>query len=684
VRPPDDDGYRLWLRYEPIRDGARRAKVAAAFRDVELAGTSAVLAAARDELLRGVTGLAGVTPNFHLSPGARAAAGTRAMRIDVDAAAPLGPDGFVIGRDPTTGAPALAGRSELGVLYGVFHLLRQLQLGRSLTEIDAASAPRYPLRMLDHWDNLDGSIERGYAGTSLWWGTDWDRPPARVADYARACASIGINAAALNNVNADPRVLTAARLAKVAALADVLRPWGVRAFLSARFSAPIELGGLPTADPADARVAAWWRAKADEIYALIPDFGGFVVKANSEGQPGPQDYGRSHADGANLLADALAPRGGRVIWRAFVYRADVAEDRAKQAYTELAPLDGAFRSNVLVQIKNGPIDFQPREPFHPLFGAMPRTAQLLEVQLAQEYLGFATHLAYLGPMFRETLDADTYAAGPGSTVTRAIAGMVAVANTGSDRNWCGHPFAQANWYAFGRLAWDPTLGAAAVAREWLQLTFGDDARVIATAERMMMASREVVVDYMTPLGLHHLMAKDHHYGPGPWVDAGDTGRADWSAVYYHRADSDGIGFDRSPSGSDAVSQYRSPLRERYGDPAHCPENLLLWFHHLSWDHPMRSGRTLWDELCQRYTAGAAAVRDMQAAWDALEDVVDPLRFADVRARLAIQADEAWWWRNACLLYFQTSSRRPLPAGLPALEGTLQQHRDRTPLRGPGI
>jgi alpha-glucuronidase len=676
LRPPDDDGYRLWLRYDPISDAARRAEIAAAFRDIALPGASPVLAAARDELARGLSGLTGgVAPRFHSSPASHGAGGAL-VRIVVDTAAPLGPDGFVIGRDPDSGAPSLAGRSDAGVLYGVFHLLRLLQLGRSLAEIDTATAPRYPLRMLDHWDNLDGSIERGYAGTSLWRGSDWDRPPARVTDYARACASIGINAAALNNVNADPRVLTATWLPRVAALADTLRPWGMRTFLSVRFSAPIELGGLTSADPLDARAAAWWRAKTDEIFALIPDFGGFVVKANSEGQPGPQDYGRSHAEGANLLADALAPRGGRVIWRAFVYRAEETEDRAKQAYRELAPLDGEFRANVLVQIKNGPIDFQPREPFHPLFGAMPRTAQLLEVQLAQEYLGFATHLAYLAPMFRETLDADTYTAGPGSTVARAIAGMTAVANTGSDRNWCGHPFAQANWYAFGRLAWDPGRGADAIAREWLALTFGDDARVIAPAEQMMMGSREAVVSYMTPLGLHHLMAKDHHHGPGPWVDAGDTGRADWSSVYYHRAGADGIGFDRSPTGSDAVALYRSPLRERYGDPAHCPENLLLWFHHLPWDHRLASGRTLWDELCHRYTAGVEAVLEMQATWAALQEAVDNLRFTDVRARLAIQADEARWWRNACLRYFQTFSRRPLPAGLPALEGTLEHYRSR--------
>jgi alpha-glucuronidase len=555
-----------------------------------------------------------------------------------------------------------------------------------------SNGPHFGLRMLDHWDNLDGSIERGYAGRSIW---RWDELPEvvspRYRDYARANASIGINAVSLNNVNADAQILTPAVLRKVAAIADVFRPWGLRVFLSARFSAPIELGGLPTADPLDARVADWWRAKADEIFALIPDFGGFLVKANSEGQPGPQDYGRTHADGANMLADALAAQPDAiVVWRAFVYQAGVDEDRAKQAYLELAPLDGAFRSTVRLQVKNGPIDFQPREPFHPLFGAMTRTPTLLELQITQEYLGQGTHLAYLAPLFAEVLAADTYAAGAGWPVARVadgsllagggghlFGGIAAVGNVGDDRNWCGHPFAQANWYAFGRLAWDHRLAAADIADEWLRQTFSADPRFVAPVKAMMLASREAVVDYMTPLGLHHIMAEGHHHGPGPWVDVKDAGRADWTSVYYHRADADGIGFDRTATGSDAVALYRSPLREQFADPATCPETLLLWFHHLAWDHRIpSSGRTLWDELCHRYDRGVAAVRGMQATWETVAPFVDAARHGHVRRLLAIQEQEARWWRNACLLYFQTFSRRPLPAGLEPLAGTLDEYRSR--------
>ncbi len=535
--------------------------------------------------------------------------------------------------------------------------------------------------MLDHWDNLDGTIERGYAGHSLW---DWHKLPdylsPRYEDYARADASIGINAVSLTNVNADPLVLTAEYLPKVAALADVFRRWGLRVFLTARFSSPIELGGLTTADPLDAGVRAWWRAKAEEIYRHIPDFGGFLIKASSEGQPGPQDYGRTHADGANLLADAIAPGGGIVIWRAFVYRAVAGEDRHKQAYAELTPLDGRFRPNVALQVKNGAIDFQPREPFHPLFGAMPETPLFLEVMLAQEYLGFATHLVFHAPLIKEVLDADTYAKGAGSTVARvvdgslhahAVSGMAGVANTGDERNWCGHPFLQANWYAFGRLAWDHQLGAEAIAEEWLRMTFSNDPRFIAPARAMMLASREAPVNYMTPLGLHHLMAKDHHYGPGPWVAPERDGvRADWTSVYYHRADAAGLGFDRSPSGSDAVAQYNPPLDTRFGNLATCPEEYLLWFHHVRWDHVMHSGRTLWDELCHRYANGVAFVHGMRRTWADLRPYLDHDRHAHIAALLVIQEKEARWWRDACLLYFQTFSQRPFPPDCEPPQGSL--------------
>ena len=683
-RRADEDGYRLWLRYEPIADPARRAAVRAAFARPAIAGASPTAAAARDELGRGLSGLLGERVEVaDTAAGATFVGGTGAE-------AELGAEGFVFVRSPA-GALALAAHRDVGLLYGVFHLLRQLQAGHPLEAIAGEHRPRAALRMLDHWDNLDGTIERGYAGTSLW---DWHKLPdyvdPRIRDYARANASVGINAAALNNVNADVRILNADYLPKVAALVDVLRPWGVRVFLSAKFSAPIELGKLPTADPLDPAVAAWWRAKVAEIYALVPDFGGFVVKANSEGQPGPQDYGRSHADGANLLADALAPRGGIVVWRAFVYKAEDGEDRAKQAYRELVPLDGRFRDNVVLQVKNGPIDFQPREPFHPLFGAMPKTPMVLEVQLTQEYLGFATHLVYLAPLFKETLDADTQVARLGSTVAHVVdgtlfgharAGLAAVANTGRERNWCGHPFAAANWYAFGRLAWDHELRADAIADEWLRLTFTHDPIFVATAKSMMLRSREAVVDYMTPLGLHHLMAKDHHYGPGPWVD---EGRADWTSVYYHRADSAGIGFDRTASGSDAVSLYRSPLREFYASPETCPDNLLLWFHHLPWDYRLSGGPTLWEALCRHYTGGVETVQRLRRDWDDVAPLIDGARAAHVAALLAIQEKEARWWRNACLLYFQTFSRRPLPPGLPPLEGTLEAYRARRPSPVPGI
>ena len=705
MRPRDDDGYRLWLRYEPIADEILLAAAGAAFAAIYMPAPTPVLAAARDELARGLAGLLGAPPVFCASAAdATLIVGTPLAALglrneDINDGSPLfalfwmATGGYVIDRASPAGRPALvvASLSDEGVLYGVFHLLRHLQTGQSPAQLSVASAPRAGLRMLDHWDNLDGSIERGYAGRSLW---RWDELPgtidARYMDYARADASIGINAVALNNVNASARTLTPEYLRKVAALAGVFRPWGIRVFLSARWSAPVELGGLPNADPLDERVAAWWRAKADEIYALIPDFGGFLVKANSEGQPGPQDYGRTHADGANALADALTAHGGIVIWRAFVYRADVAEDRAKQAYNELVPLDGRFRGNVRLQVKNGPIDFQPREPFHPLFGAMPATPLLLELQITQEYLGFATHIAYLAPMWSEVLTADTCARAEGAqraTVGEVVdgslaggglgyltGGIAAVANTGDARNWCGHPFAQANWYAFGRLAWNHTLAPADIADEWLRMTFTNDDRFVAPAAQIMLASREAVVDYMTPLGLHHIMAEGHHHGPGPWVDVADAGRADWTSVYYHRADAGGIGFDRTAGGSDAVSLYHSPLRERLADPNSCPEDLLLWFHHVAWDRPMSSGRTLWDELCHRYSRGVDTVRGWQRAWEALAPFIDAARAEHVRGLLVIQEKEARWWRNACLLYFQTFADRPLPEDLEPLEGTLAEYR----------
>lgn len=681
-----EDGYRLWLRYDPIDDEALRRDYAAAFSEIVVpADPGPTLAATRDELAAGLRGLLGAEVPvaaqatrdhalvFHLGQSNDPSLAAFVTETDLRAS---GEEGYIVRRVALEGGGhrvLIVANREIGLLYGVFALLRHLQTRQPLEALDLVSAPRIHRRMLNHWDNLNGFVERGYAGFSLWqWFYLPDIVDPRYRDYARALASLGLNGVSLTNVNANALILTPDYLRKAAALAAVFRPYGIRVYLTARFSAPMEIGGLATADPLDPSVAAWWRAKVEEIYRAIPDFGGFLVKANSEGQPGPQDYGRTHADGANLLADALAPHNGIVIWRAFVYAAENTEDRVKQALTEFAPLDGRFRQNAVVQIKNGPLDFMPREPFSPLFGAMPRTRLALELQITQEYLGQSVHLAYLASMWKETLDADTYARGPGSTVARIVDGslhrhnlsvIAGVANTGTDRNWTGHLLAQANWYAFGRLAWDHALTSEAIAAEWTRMTFGADPAVLSTVTRMLLGSREAVVNYSMPLGLHHIMAEGHHFGPGPWVDLKGAGRPDWTSVYYHRADAQGIGFDRTPAGSNALEQYAPEWQTLWGDLATCPENLLLWFHHVPWDHRMKSGRTLWDELCLRYQQGVDEVRALQRDWESLAGRVDDERHAHVRQRLARQEQDARDWRDACLLYFQQFSQRPLPAGV---------------------
>ncbi len=697
----NEDGYRLWLRYGPVADASVLADYQAALTQAVIDATSPTLRAAREELALAWENLLGTPPVLveGVAQDGTLVAGTshssRAIAqlgLD-DELDQAGDEGFVVVRTPIHDKDCIviAANTDRGVLYGVFHFLRHLQTHKPLNDLRIISAPRIKHRMLNHWDNLDRTIERGYAGFSLW---DWHKLPdyvsPRYKDYARANASVGINGSVLTNVNANALILTQQYLVKVAALADVLRPYGIRVYLTARFSAPIEIGGLKTADPLAPDVVAWWKAKASEIYALVPDFGGFVVKANSEGQPGPHDYGRSHAEGANLLGSALAPHGGIVIWRAFVYDADVPEDRAKQANNDLVPQDGTFLENVLLQVKNGPIDFQPREPYHPLFGAMPQTPLALEVQITQEYLGCATHLVYLAPLFKETLDADTFCAGQGSLVAKVVDGsldghaessMAGVSNIGSEQTWCGHPFAAANWFAFGRLAWDHRATSEAIADDWLRMTFTNDRRFVEPARAMMIASREAVVDYMTPLGLHHIMARGHHYGPGPWVEGG---RADWTSTYYHRADAQGVGFDRTPGGSDAVSQYHSPYREQVASRDTCPENLLLWFHHVPWGYTMKSGRTLWDELCYKYNHGVESVRQMQRTWDSLVDFVDAARFEHVRALLAVQEKEARWWRDACLSYFQTFSKMPIPAEYEQPAETLAYYENLVHYYVPGI
>lgn len=576
----------------------------------------------------------------------------------------------------------LTASDDNGLLYGTFRLLRLLQAEQPLSGIDLLDSPQTKLRMLNHWDNLDGTVERGYAGASIW---DWQRLPGfldpRYRDYARANASLGINGTVVTNVNANALVLSESYIRKAAALANVFRSYGIKLYLTARFSAPIELGGLQTADPLDPAVMAWWKAKVDEIYKYIPDFGGFVVKANSEGQPGPQNYGRSHLEGANTLADALAPHGGLLIWRAFVYSDTDPTDRAKQAYEEFVPYDGKFRDNVVIQVKNGPIDFQPREPIHPLFGALKKTPLLVEFQITKEYLGFATHLAFLPSLFEEVLQTDSGYSSKDGRVSRvadgslydtALGGLAGVANIGSDLNWTGHPFGQADWYGFGRLAWDPDLPAAQLAEEWIRATLGNDIEMVKTVKSMMLNSREAVVNYMMPLGLHHLFDTGHHYGPGPWVS--NLSRPEWNPTYYHQADESGIGFDRTATGSNALSQYTPKFASRFLNPDTCPEEYLLWFHHLPWNYRLKNGQDLWHNMGLKYQEGVDTVRDLIRAWGKVQDKVNTTLHIQVAQLLEIQLQEAIWWKDACMSYFQTFSNREFPEGMEAPEHPLEYYK----------
>ncbi len=687
-----DDGYRMWLRYEQVQDAGLLAAYRNAISQVVIEESSPTMLAVKDELEMGLEGLLGrpVAFSTHITGSGALVAGTPSGsplvaslglegRIEV-----LGADGFLIDQVTVSGnsAVVIAAASDIGVLYGAFHLLRLLQTHQSLSSLPVSSSPRVMHRVVNHWDNIRRLVERGYAGLSLWeWGTLPEYRHPRYTDYARLNASLGINGAAINNVNADARFLTGQFLEKIAVLADIFRPWGIKVYLSANFDSPRIIGGLDTADPLDPQVIEWWNKKAEEIYSYIPDLGGFLVKADSEGQPGPHGYGRDHADGANMLARAVKPFGGIVMWRAFVYDPG-RTDRFREAWDEFVPLDGKFMDNVIVQVKNGPIDFQPREPFSPLFGALTNTNTMMEFQVTQEYFGFGIHLAYKGPMYTEILNADTYAAGEGSTVGMILegkvfdynlTGMAGVINPGTDRNWTGQPFVQSSWYAFGRLAWDHTLSAEALADEWLRMTFTNDDRFIGTVKEIMFRSREAAVNYRNPLGLTHLYAQGHHYGPAPWTE--HHHRPDWGAVYYHRADEQGIGFDRTASGSNAVEQYHEPVASVFRDIERVPEDLLLWFHHVSWDHPMRSGRTLWDELVHKYYEGVKTVRWMQDAWDSVGEFIDRERYEHVRALLKIQERDALRWRNSCVLYFGSFSGKPLPEGLEPPEHDLEHYMD---------
>lgn len=679
VSVPDEDGSKLWLRYPVVPVQPRLDEYKAAFTNVVTAGSSDTLAAAAEELVLGLSGLTGtsVTSGAAKGPGDVVIGTLGTAEIDAfelnDQVAALGPEGYLVKSVPAEGGTqtVVAANSDVGVLYGAFALLRQLSMHAPVTSLEVSDSPKVQNRILNHWDDLNGAVERGYAGRSLW---NWTALPGtlspRYKEYARANASIGINGTVLTNVNATKGnnedmwgAQRAQYFEKVKALADVFRPYGIRVYLTAPFSA----GG--TSNPADANTRKWWVDRLNELYTLIPDFGGLLIKASSEGEPGPSD-GATHADGANMLAEAVGDRG-IVLWRAFVYGENVASDRIRQAYDEFKPLDGQFDDNVLVQVKNGPLDFQPREPFSPLFGKMPQTQLALELQITKEYLGQDTHLAYVGPMYEEILKSDTYANGEGSTVARVIDGtvhdskitaMAGVSNIGSDTNWTGSHFNQANWYAYGRMAWDPDASAKEVAEEWIRQTLSNDPDLVEPTAELMMASYSALVNYMTPLGLVHIMGTDHHYGPAPWVSNLD--RAEWNPVYYHDADAQGIGFNRTANGgSNAIEQYHDPLKTRLSDKATVGNDLLLFFHHVGWDEQLDTGRTVWEELVHRYSQGVDEVQAMRDQWAAAaEGRIDAARFQAMTDFLEIQHWEARWWRDACLAYFGATSGKSIPEG----------------------
>ena len=563
--------------------------------------------------------------------------------------------------------------NPIGLLYGAYELIRLQNTDAYNTgsgnqqnfskAIDETEKPQVGLRILNHWDNLDGSIERGYAGKSIFkWeeiklgkngkgGSISKSLHDRLITYARANASLGINGSVLNNVNASPKMMTAEYINKVRVIANILRPYGIRVYLSINFASPMALGYTKTADPLDKKVQLWWKKKAKEIYAAIPDFGGFLVKANSEGQPGPGDYHRTHAEGANMLADAVKPYGGIIMWRSFVYGANhKGEDRVKQAVSEFKGMDGKFRDNVILQSKNGPLDFQPREPYAPIFDNIRQTPQMAEFQITQEYLGQSKHLTYLAPMWKEFFD---------FVSPMKLKGIAGVANIGDDANWCGHPFSQANWYAFGRLAWNPSLSAEEIAHEWLVQTYeNQDEKFTKPVEMMMLTSREACVNYMMPLGLHHIFKFDHHYGPEPDGFIASY-PLEWCPVYYHKADAKGIGFDRSSKGSDAVSQYPEPYRSQYDNLQTCPEEYLLWFHHVAWDYRMKSGSTLWQELCMRYNMGVSMVEVYRDYWHTSAKQYmtgHEQEWQHTDSLLNVQLENAKEWRDTCLKYFQTFSK----------------------------
>ena len=677
-----DDGYNMWLRYVKVSDKKLLEAYRSQVSNVDLNANSQVMQAVASELKRGLGQLLETTISFEnkiknggLIVGTPENSPLIASQKFVELSR-ISDEGYLLKTKNVNGKTItfIAANTEVGVLYGTFAFLRRLQTHQDISKINTMSSPKMELRMVNHWDNLDRSVERGYAGISLW---DWETLPLvknnRYVDFARASASIGINAIAINNVNADPKFITVEYLDKIAVIANIFRAYGIKIFLSVNYASPIALNNLKTADPENAMVKKWWRDKVDVIYSKIPDFGGFLVKADSEGQPGPKTYGRNHAVGANMLAEALEAHKGLVLWRAFVY-GHTQDDRVREAFDEFVPLDGEFKDNVILQIKNGPLDFMPREPFSPLFGAMPKTNLMIEFQVTQEYLGNGNHLVFKAPMFKEVLQADTFGNGKGFTVAKILekkvfaykhSGMTAVVNPGMAPNWTRHPFVQSSWYAFGRLAWDYNLSSDHIAEEWIKMTFSNDQNVLKSLKEIMKESAIAAVEFREPLGLTHI-GTGAHYGPAPWSERSKR---------FHHASKDGLGYDRTASGSNAIEQYNSAIERVLEKPETTPEKYLLWFHHLPWDYKMKSGNTLWEELVSRYYEGVETIVNIQQKFNLLKNDIDKDQFRLISTLLSIQVNDAKLWRNSCVLYFQQFSEMPIPDNFEVPDHELEYYRN---------
>ncbi len=666
-----EDGYRMWLRYEIVKNNDLLRQYKSYLNAVVLNGSSETINVIKDELEIGFKGLISEMPDFKTTPdedGTLVIGTPKSSKLiaslnqkHLKKLKAVGSEGYLVTTKRVKGnkLTIISANTDRGLLYGTFHFLRLMQTRKPISNLNILESPKVEYRIANHWDNLDRSVERGYAGLSLW---DWEALPDEKSDrykaYARFCSSLGINSVVINNVNANAHFISTEYLKKISILANIFRPYGVKVFVAINFNSPQTLGNLKTADPLNQEVNKWWRQKVNEIYNFIPDLGGFLVKADSEGQPGPNTYGRTHADGANMLAKVLKPHDGVVMWRAFVY-GEKQKDRIREANDEFKPLDGKFDENVILQVKKGPLDFMPREPFSPLFGAMKQTNTMIEFQITQEYLGNEFHLLYKGGMYDEILKSDTYAEGKQTYVGDIISGkvydythtgMAGVINPGMAENWTAHPFVQSSWYAFGRLAWDYNQDPWEIAEDWIAMTFSNDNAIKNSILEIMKISEEAGVNYREPLGLTHIGTASH-YGPAPWSERSKS---------FHRASKDGIGFDRSKSGSKTVSQYYEPLETRFNNLNTVPEDLLLWFHHVGWDYKMKSGNSLWEELIEHYYLGVEQVGQMQVLWNALEGKIDQERFAMVDSLLKIQKKDAIEWRDSCLLYFQTLSGREIP------------------------